>query len=139
MQGMTSISHITYLHGFGDASKAAYCAVVYLVYKTQDGTRRVRMLASKSTVAPLKSLTIPRLELMSARILAQLMDSVGKALEYQLKVNGRTFWLDSKTALYWIRNKGEWKPFVRHRVNEILRLTSKAEWGHCSGGETLLM
>ena len=97
------------------------------------------MLASKSTVAPLKSLTIPRLELMSARILAQLMDSVGKALEYQLKVNGRTFWLDSKTALYWIRNKGEWKPFVRHRVNEILRLTNKAEWGHCPGGKTLLM
>ena len=72
---------------------------------------------------------------MSARILAQLMDSVGKALESQLKVNGRKFWLDSKTALYWIRNKGEWKQFVRHRVNEILRLTSKAEWGHCPGEE----
>ena len=55
--------HITecFLHGFGDASKAAYCAVVYLVYKTQDGTRRVIMLASKSRVAPLKSLTDPQI------------------------------------------------------------------------------
>ena len=121
-----------FLHGFGDASKAAYSAVVYLVYKTRDGSRSVRMLASKSRVAPL---TIPRLELMSARILAQLMNSVGKALESQLSLSGRKFWLDSKTALCWIRNKGEWKQFVQHRVNEILRLTDKAEWGHCPGEE----
>ena len=39
------------------------------------------------------------------------------------------------TALYWIMNKGEWKQFVHHRVNEILRLTNKEEWGHCSGVE----
>ena len=119
-----------FLHGFGDASKAAYCAVVYvrMLYN-------VRMLASKSRVAPLKALTIPRLELMSARILAQLMHSVGKALESQFNLKGRRLWLDSKTALCWIQNRGEWKQFVQHRVNEILRLTSKAEWGHCPGVE----
>jgi hypothetical protein len=44
-------------------------------------------------------LTIPRLELMSAKILAQLMNSVGKALESQLSLSGRKFWLYSKTAL----------------------------------------
>ena len=121
-----------FLHGFGDASKAAYCAVVYLVYRLQDGSRNVKMLASKSRVAPLKALTIPRLELMSARILAQLMHSVGKALESQLY---RRLWLDSKTALCWIENRGEWKQFVKHRVNEIFRLTSKTEWWHCPGVE----
>ena len=78
-----------FLHGFGDASKAANCTVVYLVYRLQDGSRNVRMLASKSRVAPLKALTIPRLELMSARILAQLMHSVGKALESQFILKGR--------------------------------------------------
>ena len=72
---------------------------------------------------------------MSARILAQLMNSVGKALESQLNLKGRRLWLDSKTALCWIQNKGEWKQFVQHRVNEILRLTSKTEWGHCPGVE----
>ena len=60
-----------YLHGFGDASNKAYCAVVYFVYSTQDGVY-VRLLTSRSRVAPLKALTIPRLELMSARILVQL-------------------------------------------------------------------
>ena len=39
------------------------------------------------------------------------------------------------TALYWIRNTGEWKQFVSHRVNEILKLTTKGDWGHCPGKE----
>ncbi|KAL9972370.1 hypothetical protein ACROYT_G018655 [Oculina patagonica] len=49
----------------------------------------------------------------------------------ELKVNGVRYWLDSKTALSWIQNKGEWKQFVRHRVNEILKLSSREEWLYC--------
>ena len=55
----------SYLHGFSDASNLAYCAVVYFVYESETGTY-VKMLTSKTRVAPLKPLTIPRLELMSA-------------------------------------------------------------------------
>ena len=44
-----------YLHGFGDASSKAYCAVVYFVYRTWDGVH-VRLLTSRSRVAPLKEL-----------------------------------------------------------------------------------
>ena len=121
-----------YLHGFGDASNKAYCAVVYFVYRTWDGVH-VRLLTSRSRVAPLKELTIPRLELMSARILAQLMSTVKNALEEQVTLNGTSYWLDSKTAICWIQNRGEWKQFVRHRVNEILKLSAKDEWRHCPG------
>lgn len=124
-----------YLHGFGDASKKAYCAMVYLVYRTEDGRTHVRLVASKTRVAPLKELSIPRLELMSARILAQLMNTIKNALQSQLKIDGVRFWLDSKTALSWIQNKGEWKQFVRHRVNEILKLTVKGDWAYCSTEE----
>ena len=67
------------LHGFGDASTKAYCAVIYLVCETPT-TRYSRLICSKTRVAPLKSLTIPRLELMSARILATLMETVRNAL-----------------------------------------------------------
>ena len=121
-----------YLHGFGDASKRAYCAMAYLVYRTDDGQAHANLVASKMRVAPLKQLSIPRLELMSARILAQLMNTVCNALQSQVKVDGVRFWMDSKTALSWIQNKGEWKQFVRHRVDEILRLTNKEEWAYCS-------
>ena len=124
-----------YLHGFGDASKSAYCAVVYLVYHCNDGEARARLIASKTRVAPLKELSIPRLELITARILAQLVNTIQSALSSQMKLDGVRYWLDSKTALCWIRNHGEWKQFVKHRVNEILQLTNKNEWAYVSTHE----
>eukprot|EP00794_Sanderia_malayensis_P017128 gene17128-biopygen14744 len=124
----------TTLQGFGDASKHAYCAMIFRVCETTKGTY-VKLLCSKTRVAPLKSLSIPRLELMSASILVTLMETVRNALSSQLKVHSVRFWLDSKTAMFWIYNQGEWKNFVQHRVNEILRLTSKEDRGHVAGKE----
>ena len=49
------------LHGLGDASKKAYCAMVYLVYSAGDGKTHVTLIASKTRVAPVKVLSIPRL------------------------------------------------------------------------------
>ena len=63
------------------------------------------------------------------------MNTIRNALQSQLKIDGVRFWLDSKTALTWIQSKGEWKQFVRHRVNEILSLTNKEEWVYCPTGE----
>ena len=63
------------------------------------------------------------------------MDTVVKALEFQVKVDSIHYWLDSKTALYWIFNNGEWKQFVQHRVNEILQLSKKEGWGYVPGNE----
>lgn len=123
-----------WLHGFGDASKRAYCAVIYLVIIVNDKTF-VKLIASKTRVAPIKELTIPRLELMAARILAQLMHAVKKALEFEYTFKGTRFWTDSKTVLCWIRNPGDWKQFVQHRVTEISKLSSKHDWGHCPGKE----
>ncbi len=120
------------LHGFGDASSKAYCAVIYLVCETADRTY-CRLICSKTRIAPIKKLTIPRLELMSAKILASLMETVKNALSSQIDIHEIRLWLDSKTALFWIRNSGEWKQFVQHRVNEILRIADKELWGHCPG------
>ena len=93
------------LHGFGDASKNAYCAMIYLVCATE--TSIVSKLSCKKTrVALLKELSIPRLELMSACILSKLMDTVYKALSSQVKIDEFRYWLDSKTDLYWINNQG---------------------------------
>ena len=54
------------LHGFGDASEEAYGAVLYVRCETGDGTTSVHFVAGKVKVAPVKPLTIPRLELLSA-------------------------------------------------------------------------
>lgn len=61
--------------------------------------------------------------------------TIRSALSSQLKLDGVRYWLDSKTALCWIRNQGEWKQFVKHRVNEILQLTNKDEWSYVSTHE----
>ena len=120
------------LHGFGDASKTAYCAVVYLVLQTSDG-HYSRLPASNTRVAPLKRQTIPRLELLLGLILARLLSTVRGALGSQVLINTVHLWLDSSAVVYWIKGELEWK---QNRVNEILSLTDKGIWNHCAGTET---
>ena len=72
--------------------------MVYLVYSAEDGKTHVTLIASKSRVAPVKVLSIPRLELMAARILAQLMHAIRDA-QPQLEVDGVKYRLEGKTAL----------------------------------------
>ena len=45
------------LRGFGDASQKAYCAVIYLVYRTTEGIT-TKLLCFESGVATLKNLRI---------------------------------------------------------------------------------
>ena len=96
--------------------------------------RYVRMLTSKTRVAPFKELSIPRLELMAALIMVKLVVSAEAAFAAQANVKRSKLWLDSKTALFWIGNR-EWKQFVKHRVNEILKMSDKGDWRYCPGRE----
>ena len=71
-----------WVHGFGDASKKSFCANVYLVYQKTSGAYS-SFIAVKPRVVPVKNRTIPRLELMSARILTTLTNTVKSALGNQ--------------------------------------------------------
>ena len=122
------------IHGFGDASEKAYCAVVYLVLEASSGYHPV-LLSSKTRVAPLSKQSIPRLELLSGVILARLVSSVKETLEPKIQINETHLWLDSKTAIFWIKGSKEWKQFVQNRVNEIRSLTEESMWNHCPGLE----
>lgn len=57
---------------FGDAYENAFGANVYARWETQSGEFVCRLFASKSRLAPLKQLSMPRLELNGALLIARL-------------------------------------------------------------------
>ena len=119
--------------GFCDASCKAYAAVVYLLLETSAGCK-VQFVASKTRVAPLKSQTIPRLELLSAVLLARLMSSITQAIEGEVTLSKPHCFTDSIVSLFWIRGvEKSWKPFVQNRVSEIRKLLGPDCWSHCAG------
>ena len=108
--------------------------MVYLVLETSSGNYPV-LLTSKTRVAPLAKQSIPRLELLSGVILARLASSVKEALQSQVQIDKTYLWLDSKTAIYWIKGSNELKQFVQNRVNKVLLRTEELMWNHCPGTE----
>ena len=123
------------LCGYCDASLAAYAAVVYLQIETESGSY-MRFVTSKTRVSPLKKQSIPRLELLSALLLARLMDTVLTTLKSEITVTASVCFTDSRVALYWIQGvQKSWKPFVQNRVSEIRRLVPVECWRHCPGAE----
>ncbi|XP_076247806.1 uncharacterized protein LOC143187478 [Calliopsis andreniformis] len=117
------------LHGFADASERAYGACVYLRSNTGAGKWRTKLLCSKSRVAPLKTVSLPRLELCGALLLANLMNKVRTALRVPIRIE--RYWCDSTITLAWIRgNSNRWKTFVANRVTQIQALTEPSSWSH---------
>ena len=66
----------TQLHGFSDALESAYAGVVYLRMVDSHGKVHISLVASKTKVAPLERLTIPRWELCGAQLLTKLLEHV---------------------------------------------------------------
>ena len=88
------------LHGFSDVSEKAYLAVVYLRAEYTDDRVQISLLSSKTKVAPLKKVMIPRLELCGARLLAQLIHHTSRTLDISL--SSIHAWTDSEIVLSWI-------------------------------------
>ena len=115
------------LHAFGDTSGAGTAAAVYAAVHQASGVTQ-GLLAAKSRLAK-KGLTIPRLELVSAHMAANLAENVKNALQGQ-PVRSVHGWLDSAVALHWIRGEGSaYKQFVANRVNKI-RDKEYIQWRH---------
>ena len=115
------------LHHFCDASENGYGAVTYLVSKSNNSKLHCAFVMGKSRVAPLKSVTIPRMELIAAAM-ASRMDALWKR-ELDLDLVESVFWTDSESVLKYIQNETtRYKVFVANRVSQILKVSCAAQW-----------
>ncbi|XP_075163779.1 uncharacterized protein LOC142236428 [Haematobia irritans] len=116
-------------HGFSDASEKAYAAVLYARVIPKSGPVSVSLLFAKTRVAPIKVLSLPRLELCGAALLATMVN----ALLSQLRIPqyATHYWTDSSIVLAWLsKPPTTWKTFVANRVSIITRNTSAENWRH---------
>ena len=115
------------LHGFADASKLAYAAVIYARATYSDGTVSSALVVAKTKVAPLKTVSIPRLELCGAELLAELLASISDT--FSVPKENLHGWTDSTSALAWLRGcPSRYKTFVGNRVALAARNVSPSIW-----------
>ena len=120
------------LHGFCDASEVAYAGVVYLRAIDSKNNVHMSLVMAKTKVAPIKRLTIPRLELCSGVVLSKLLDQVANTLA--IPFTNIYAWTDSRVVLGWLRgNPRRFKPFVGNRIAEISELIPSGCWRHVQG------
>ena len=116
------------LHVFADASPLTYGAVAFLCRESD-----VSFVMAKSRVAPLKQLTLPKLELMGALTAAKLCNFISTAFK-SLSCSIH-FWTDSQIVLHWLRGEKRNNVFVAHCVTEILAVTGVDSWRFCPTGD----
>jgi len=87
----------THIHGFCDSTERAYGACLYMRSSDSNNKTSCELLRSTSKVAPLKQLTIPRLELCAATLLSKLYKKAIGALN--ITTNESYLWTDSSIVL----------------------------------------
>lgn len=124
------------IHGFCDASLEAFGACIFIRSNDNQNQTSVKLLCSKSRVAPTKVQTLPRLELCAAVLLAELLNKVITSLGDQY--TNIVCWSDSTVTLAWIaKPSSEWSTFVSHRVATIQRISElhSFKWRHVQSEE----
>lgn len=112
------VLHKVQLHHFSDALEVGYGAASYLRLVDDKGRIHCGLVMVKSRVAPLKTITIARMELTAAIVPVKLHKFITEQLD--LPINKTVFWTDSMIVLQYIRNEAKrFQTFVANRLSII--------------------
>ena len=119
------------LHHFSDASETGYGQASYLRMINENGDVHCCLIFGESRVAPVKYVSIPRLELTAATLSVKVSDMLRKDLD--IPVASEEFWKDSQVVLSYISNEARrFKSFVANRVQFIRENTKVQQWHYVS-------
>ena len=119
------------LHIFCDASESAYGAAAYLRRKSNE-TYTFNLIMAKFRIAPLKTVTIPRLELAAAVVAVKL----GSIVTRELRLDGvpTLYWTDSMIVVYYLHNvTARYSTYVANRLTVIREHSETRQWNHVKG------
>lgn len=113
---------------FGDGSTQAFCTLAYGRWKLKDGSYKCRLISGKTRVAPLRKISVPRMELLGAVAAVRLANSIHEATGIEFEK--RYFFTDSSAVLGMIKNESAaFQEFVGTRTGEIRSKSDpNSEW-----------
>ena len=124
------------LHVFGDNSQEVFSADAFLRGRPCVATNTnpyLSFVIGKTSVAPMKSLTVPKVELQAALLAARLCAEIHQA--FTRPINKTFVWSDSTTVLQWLQSTTKQPIFIANRVCKILELTTIDQWNYVSSSE----
>ena len=117
------------LHYFSDACETGYSMSAYIRLVNAEGVVHCSLLLGKSRVAPLKFISIPRLELTAATLFVKISRMIRE--EIDVHINDEIFWTGSQVVLGYINSDVQrFKIFVANRVQQIRDQTDKWQWNY---------
>ena len=87
------------------------------------------MIMEKTRLMPLKTISIPRGELMGCQLAARVAKTICKELD--LSMRQVVYLSDSTMAIWWIHGEPpNFRPFVANRVAEVTSESDHGQWHH---------
>ena len=117
------------IHHFADSSDYAYGTCSYLLQRDDRGNVGVSLLMAKSRLAPLKKITIPRLELAAATLAVRQNGLIQSELD--MTIDETHYWSDSMIVLKYIANDDKrFHTYVANRLEIIRSGSNPNQWHH---------
>lgn len=124
------------LIGFADASEKAMGAAVYLCVHSTSGPNDVNLIGAKSKVAPLRNITLARLELSALLLLSKLFRFVIDVVSSRCHIDEIFAFTDSTVALHWVHSSPHrFDTFVANRIAQIQDNLSSKHFYHCESAQ----